>query len=228
LSNLTQHNTALQKTGEATISESHKTPVANTSPSRRGRHRSIAAGRSNKMDLGFPLTQSGGQLGPRTRLQGGSGTRRCHRGPHRQRRTGFSPGRRPHSSETETVGSMHREHHHRKQLVDEEEHVDHRRRSTPARQGGTEMVPPKRAGTPLFWSKKLRPPLTLRKTRGPGPHGRRRQQGPGHPHHRVVPGNGQRRQGHSPQNLDLLLLFILQLILQLLFILSGCNPPMAF
>jgi hypothetical protein len=81
---LTQHYITSQKTGEATISESHESFAPNTAPSRRGRHRSAAAGRSDKADLGFPLAQREERFYPRTRLQGGSGTRRCHRVTHRQ------------------------------------------------------------------------------------------------------------------------------------------------
>jgi hypothetical protein len=54
---LTQHNLASHKSGEATNSESHKTLSANAAPSRRGRRRKAAAGRSDKADLGFPLAQ---------------------------------------------------------------------------------------------------------------------------------------------------------------------------
>jgi hypothetical protein len=46
---------SLAEDGEATISKSHEAFAPNTAPSRRGRHQSAAAGRSDKADLGFPL-----------------------------------------------------------------------------------------------------------------------------------------------------------------------------
>jgi hypothetical protein len=98
--NLTQHPQPRRRPARPPSPRATKPPAANTTPSRRGRRRSAAASRSNKMDLGFPLTQKGERSGsdPRTRLQGGSGTRKCHRGPHQQRREkGFHPagGRTP-------------------------------------------------------------------------------------------------------------------------------------
>jgi hypothetical protein len=86
---------------------------------------------------------------------------------------GFHPGWRPHPGETEIGSSMHLEHHRRTQLVDEEEHVNHHRRSTQHAKEGPRWSRQSGEGTRRFQSEKLRPPETLRKTRGASPPGSR-------------------------------------------------------
>jgi hypothetical protein len=160
---LTQHSPASQKSGEATNSESHKTLSANTAPSRRGRRRNAVAGRSDKADLGLPLAQRGERSDPRTRLQGGSGTRRCHRGPHQQHRAGFSPWQ-------ETVPRLNEdEQKHASRTVEGCSSTGGVRRPPPqeypAHQGGTEMVPPKRGRHTAAPEKIFGHHQTLKKTR---------------------------------------------------------------
>jgi hypothetical protein len=86
----------------ATISKSHETPAANTSPSRRGRRRSAAVGRSNKTDLRFPLATSG--RGDSTQEHASkeevapAGVIMVRNGSAEQ---GFHPGKKPHPGKTE-------------------------------------------------------------------------------------------------------------------------------